>query len=68
MVNLGQKVQFIPMEGIRIFGCADMRHPVIGKVVYINKPHRWFEVAYGDNDSCRTSFNFCDIGEKVHLL
>lgn len=68
MVNLGQEVRFILLEGIRIYGCSDARYPVIGKVVYVNKPHRWFSVAYGEKGECRTSFNFCDIGEKVHLL
>ena len=68
MVELYQEVQFIPLDGIRINGCTDERYPVIGKVVYINESHRWFSVAYGDNGKCRTSFNFIDIGDKVHLL
>lgn len=68
MPKLGQEVQFILLDGIRFLGCSVTQQPVIGKVVYINKPHHWFSVAYGDNDSCRTSFHFCDIGDKVHML
>lgn len=67
MVKLGQKVQFKPMDGIRFPGCSEEAEVVIGEVVYINEPHRWFSAVYSDNE-IRTSFNFCDIGEKVQLL
>ena len=68
MVELGQEVQFKPMEGIRFPGCSEVEEVVVGEVVYINEPHRWFSVVYGDERPLRTSFNFCDIGEKVHML
>lgn len=68
MINLGQKVQFNPMDGIRFTGCSEKPEIAIGKVMYINKPHRWFSVVYGDGDRCRTSFHFCDIGTKVHMV
>lgn len=69
MVKLGQKVQFKPLDGIRFPDCSETRDPVIGKVIYINEPHRWFSVEYnGDATPLRTSFNFGDIGTKVHLL
>lgn len=33
---------------------------VKGKVVYVNEPHHWFSVAYGNG--MRTSFHFSEIG------
>lgn len=68
MVNLGQEVRFRPMDGIRFPGCSEEVEVVTGKVIYVNEPHRWFSVVYGDDESVRTSFHFCDIGKTVRLL
>ena len=68
MIAIGQKVRFKPLEGVYFIGCTKETEPVIGEVVYINEPHRWFSVMYGYGNNCRTSFLFCDIGEKIHML
>ena len=67
MIKLGQKVKFNPMDGSHFIGCSTITEIVEGKVVYINEPHRWFSVAYGHDNQCRTSFLFTDIGDKVHV-
>lgn len=67
MVALGQKVRFDPFEQIMGFGANDNRgNYVIGTVVSVNYPHKWFSVEYGE-PAMRTSFNFCEIGGIVTL-
>ena len=65
MIKIGQKVRFDPFEHIKGFGVEANRGSVItGTIVMVNRPHAWFSVEYG-NPKQRTSFKFCDIGEKV---
>lgn len=68
MVKVGQKVRFDPFEEITGFGSNDNRGKyVTGTVVMVNEPHKWFLVEYGD-PKARTSFKFCDIGERVRIV
>lgn len=65
MIEVGQKVRFDPFNEVKGFGAENNRgNYVIGTVVMVNRPHTWFSVEYG-NPKQRTSFKFCDIGEKV---
>lgn len=68
MVNVGQKVRFDPFKTITGFSSEDHRNnPVTGTVIYVNKPHKWFSVEYG-NPKMRTSFKFGQIGEDVKVI
>ena len=68
MVKVGQKVRFDPMEFMTGYGAESIRgFTVKGIVVMVNEPHKWFSVEYG-NPKTRTSFKFCDIGQKVTII
>jgi hypothetical protein len=64
MIQVGQKVRFDPFIYIAGDGIEGFRKEVIGTVVSVYHNHKWFSVQYGN---LRTSFKFCDIGEKVHI-
>lgn len=67
-IKIGQKVQFDPFFSVTGFASDDFRGDyVTGEVIYVNEPHHWFSVEYGD-PKARTSFKFCDIGGAVELL
>lgn len=69
MIKLGQEVEFDPFAGIRLCGLSDTRTIVTGKVIYINAPHRWFEVEYPTADGkVKTSFKFDEIGKAVTIV
>ena len=65
MVKLGQRVRFDPFAPICGMGVEEIREMVYGKIVYINEPHKWFSVKYGDH--LLTSFHFFDIGKEVTI-
>lgn len=69
MIEMGQAVQFKPFEEITGFGTRDnTREPVTGKVIYINKPHKWFLAEYNWNGvKIRKAFQFWDIGKSVKV-
>lgn len=39
---------------------AQISYKVTGTVVYVNEPHHWFSVRYGEGE--RISFLFADVG------
>lgn len=63
-VSVGQKVRFDILEGIKR---NEEKRPAyaVGTVVYLNVPHGWFSVQYGNGQ--RASFKFTDIGKTVTL-
>lgn len=66
-VKIGQTVQFDPFLTITGFASEDNKGSFVpGKVVYINKPHKWFSVEYG-SPLMRTSFKFSEIGKEVQI-
>lgn len=65
-IKVGQKVRFDPFQDITGFSSEMNRgNTVTGTVVYVNVPHKWFSVKYGDPQQ-RISFKFCEIGNKVY--
>ena len=65
MIRIGQKVRFDPFEGLKGYGIGDSKGSLVtGTVVFINAPHQWFSVEYGEA-KMRTSFKFTDIGQGV---
>lgn len=64
MIQVGQKVRFDALLGIKQ-SIEKITADTIGTVVYINEPHNWFSVAYGENQ--RTSFKFTEIGKNVYI-
>lgn len=68
MITKGQKVKFIPLKDIRVFGLGADNVEVIGVVTYINPKHRWFLAEY-DGKGCklRKGFKFTDIGQSVRV-
>ena len=67
MIELGQKVQFNPFRDARCFVSSDYKDKtMIGTVVYINEPNKWFLAEYNcGGATLRTSFLFRDIGKAV---
>lgn len=68
MVKIGQKVSCKPYYNLKLFDLEATREVVTGVITYINKPHRWFMVEYGDSSAQRACFSFCDIGQAVNLI
>lgn len=67
MIEIGQTVRFDPFYAITGFASEDNKgNKVTGTVAYINEPHKWFSVEYG-NPKTRISFKFCDIGKAVKV-
>lgn len=66
MIKLGQKVYFDPFVDLRGFS-SDLNRgqKVTGEVVYINKRHNWFSVAFRGNQ--RISFMFSQLGKDVKI-
>ncbi len=62
-VKVGMTAMFDPFADMQhSYGIEAMRGQIArGTVVYINEPHHWFSVAYGNG--LRTSFHFCEIGK-----
>lgn len=65
MIHVGQRVQFDAFATIKS-GVDKIKVNTIGTVVYINAPHDWFSVQYGDNQ--RTSFKFSQVGKDVIVI
>ena len=67
MIKVGQKVSFDPFAAIKGFAIEESKGKIVtGTVVYVNEPHKWFSVEYGD-PKARISFLFCEIGEEVKI-
>lgn len=62
-VKVGMKATFDPFKDMtNCYGIDQLRNKkVTGKVVYVNRAHRWFIVEYGGGQ--RMSFKFQDIGK-----
>jgi hypothetical protein len=60
MIKIGQKVRFDPFEDDRAQGIKDCRGDVVGIVRYINEPHQYFMVEYGE-PPVRVCFKFADL-------
>ena len=67
-LKVGQKVRFIPLKDVRVFGFEDDKSEKTGVITYINVPHRWFLVEY-DGVGCklRSGYKFSDIGLTVFI-
>ena len=64
MIQVGQKVRFDALYGVKQ-SIEKVSAPTVGTVAYVNEPHKWFSVQYGENQ--RTSFKFFEIGQNVYL-
>ena len=64
MIKVGQRVRFNPFSSVKD-PVERIQASTVGTVVWINVPHQWFSVRYGNNQ--RTSFKFCEIGQNVHI-
>lgn len=67
MVKVNQRAMFDVFENMN---CTNdkKRAMVTGTVFSVNYNHKVFHVEYKmGNTVQRTSFKFCDIGEKVHI-
>ena len=64
MIRVGQRVRFDALESCK-FSTDRIVANTVGVVDYINERHKWFSVKYGENQ--RTSFDFSEIGQNVHI-
>ncbi len=65
-IQVGQKVRFDPFETACGYGIDAIRGLVTGTIVEVYHDHKWFSVEYGERQ--RTSFKFCDVGERVMFV
>lgn len=69
MIRVGQKVLIDPFKDIRSYGVSMVVGKQEGVVVYVNYPHKWFSVEYGNEDNRQlTSYKFFDIKEAVKFI
>ena len=66
-IKIGQKVRFVAFEEMNGYGVAEIRNMTTGTVVDIYPDHTWFSVEFGEPKQ-RTSFKFCDVGERVKIV
>lgn len=65
-VHIGDEVRFDAFKGIRSpgFACCG-QEIVIGKVVYINEAHQWFEAEYTlGGEVLKIAFKFTDVDDE----
>lgn len=71
IIEIGQRVVFDPLEGVDITNGLMKnrgRTEYTGTVVYINEPHRWFEVEYYINGiKSKIGFKFNDLGKSCRI-
>lgn len=72
MIDIGQKVQFIPHWNISGYDNEETKREktVTGKVIYVNRKHKQFTVKYtscGGNEQKET-FKMSQIGKDVHVV
>ena len=68
MVVVNQQVRFDAFQDMK-FSIEKQSLIVTGTVYAVNYAHKVFHVVYyAGNTEQRTSFNFCDIGEKVQVV
>ena len=71
MIKIGQTVSFIPGWNTSIVDSEEERREkaVTGKVMYVNKQHQCFGVAYDCGGTVqKESFKFTQIGEAVQIV
>lgn len=66
MIEVGQQVRFDAFKEYSGFCSTLHDREAHGVVVYINHPHKWFTVEFG-NPKQRTAFKFSQIGKDVTL-
>ena len=67
--KIGQKVKFKPFDGLKFYRSIPIDLSVIGTVIAVYPEHKWFAVAYENKGvPMRTSFKFCDIGDKAKFV
>lgn len=66
-IVIGNCVKFDPHAHMKFYGRCMSSKIVTGVITYINEPHRWFRVEYG-NPVQRIAFKFDDVGESVHFV
>ena len=68
VIKKGQKVEFINTRKAPRIYCSDDDRVFSGVVVYVNEPHRWFQVEYdGIGTKLKIGFKFSDIGQSVRV-
>lgn len=66
MISIGQTVKYDPLDGVRCAGFVAYSTKVLGKICYVNHPHRWFQAVA--EDGTKTSFKFEDLKDKVKFV
>ncbi len=71
MINIGQRMRFIPHFSINEKdGEAERREKmIVGKVIFVNRQHKQFTVKFrcGGTDQKET-FKFTDIGKDIFIV
>lgn len=70
MIKVGQNVKFNQFKHGAQTGTADIPSMVTGKVIYVNKQHRYFTVEYECGGTWKMSFKFDElvgVGEDGHV-
>ena len=67
MLAIGQKVVCVTAGESTVHTLIGARRTVVARVVYINRPNRWFLVVYrgARGERIREAFSFHDIGRVV---
>lgn len=67
MLALGQRVRCLTVNESEVRNLPGARRMAAGRVIYINRPNRWFLVAYrgARGERLREGFSFHDLGRLV---
>ena len=72
MIDIGQKVRFIPYWNISGIDTPKERKEkeITGKVIYVNRKHKQFTVKYSSCGGAeqKETFKMSQIGQDVHIV
>lgn len=65
-IKVGVKVIIDPFSEIKSYGFESDAHYVVGAINYVNVPHKWFSVTYGEHN-LKKCYKFSDVGGLVRV-
>lgn len=71
MIDIGQKVRFVPCWNIKAFDTQEeiRAKTVTGKVIYVDRAHKKFTVKYSCGGTVqKETFKFSEIGKEVLVV
>lgn len=71
MIDIGQKVRFVPCWNVKAYDSEEeiRAKTVTGKVIYVDRAHKKFTVKYSCGGTVqKETFKFSEIGKEVLVV